>query len=264
MNFVSRFICPAVLILMMFNAVIICPALAFGKVEVFNHDSAQFVITSVSSPNIYIDVIDSSYLQEAINENDILLVTHSHPDHYDKGFCDNFPGRGLIFEEGRIDFSNGRAVSISSTHTEKQEDKFLSKDGSNYIEVVDIDGLRIVHFGDIGQKEFTKEQINILGHVDIAIMQFINPLSEMDLENMKAFRLMEAISPSIIIPTAHGRFAADMIKVAKEKWNVYASEEMSLSFSKDELPSNTTLLVWGDGASFIMDDLNLSEWLTNK
>ena len=81
---------------------------------------------------------------------------------------------------------------------------------------------------------------------------------------MKAFKLMEALSPSIVIPTAHGRFAAEMIQQVKAKWSVYATEEMSLSFSKEPLPSSTKVLVRGDGASFIMDDLNLSEWLTNK
>jgi hypothetical protein len=83
-------------------------------------------------------------------------------------------------------------------------------------------------------------------------------------QNMKAFNLIEVISPSIIIPTAHGRFSAEVIKQAQKKWDVFVSEEPTLSFSKEGLPTKSTFIVWGDGASFIKDDFRLAEWPTNK
>ncbi len=240
--------------------ILINSALGKTTVEISNQDSAQFEISSSSSPKVFIDTIDSSYIKAPIVKDDILLITHSHPDHYNKGFCDSFPGKSLIIKEGVIEFKNGKTISIPSTHTEKSEDKFMSEGGSNYIAIVEMHGLRIAHFGDIGQSKFTENQIKVMGRIDIAITQFLNPHSEMNLQNMKAYNLMEAISPSIIIPTAHGRFSAEVIKKAQKKWDVFVSEEPILSFSKETIPSKSTFLVWGDGASFIKEDFNLAEW----
>ena len=263
MNIVYKNLTLFLLVSMILALCLINPALAKTAIEISNQESAQFEISSSSSPKIYIDVIDSSYIQAPIGDDDILLITHSHPDHYDKGFCDSFPGKSLIFKEGVLVFKNGKAISIPSTHTDKLEDKFMPEGGSNYILIVEVNGLKIAHFGDIGQSKFTEEQIRTIGRVDRAITQFVNPLSDMNLQNMKAYNLMDSISPSIIIPTAHGRFQSEVIKQAQKKWDVFASEEKILSFSKETLPTKTAFIVWGDGASFIKEDFSLSEWSAN-
>lgn len=47
---------------------------------------------------------------------------------------------------------------------------------TNTIFVVETAGLRIAHFGDLGQTEFTAEQLAALGRIDVAFMQFENSL----------------------------------------------------------------------------------------
>ncbi len=54
-------------------------------------------------------------------------------------------------------------------------DELQSEGGSNHIYIVDMGGLRIAHFGDIGQEQLTQEQLEALGEVDIALTQLVNP-----------------------------------------------------------------------------------------
>ena len=51
--------------------------------------------------------------------------------------------------------------------------------------IVDMAGLRIAHFSDIGQEVLTHEQLKVLGKVDIAITQLSNMWSGMSAENKK-------------------------------------------------------------------------------
>lgn len=231
-----------------------------NSISIYNQGSAQFELSCKDWPNIFIDVIDSTMLQVEATPEDILLVTHSHPDHYDSGFADSFPGDSLVFREGNIPLVKGEIISLASTHSDSTDDTPLTNNGSNYIFLINMCGVRIAHLGDIGQAELSGKQLDKLGRVDIAITQFINPLSQMNMKNKKAFNLMNQLSPKIIIPTAHGRFNEEMINYAKTILEVYASEEEHIVFSKETLPTKSTLLVWGDGASFMMDDLGLKEW----
>lgn len=238
--------------------------LAASGVEIYNQEAAQFEFVSDSSPVIHIDVVDPSMMQNSFTEKAILAVTHGHPDHYDKTIVDSFPGKTLVKKAGQITFNTGKVVSIPSAHAEGKEGAFLEENGSNYIILVELNGLKIAHFGDIGQASLTEEQLGMLADVDIVITQFMNPLSEMDMENKKAFNLLAQLSPKLIIPTNHGRFSEGVILHAKELWEVYASEELSLNFDKDSLPQKTTMLLWGEGATFITDDHAIPEWQVKR
>ena len=239
-------------------------AIASGDVTLYNQGAAQFEISCDDSPHIYVDVIDSTVLEHDASRRDILMVTHAHLDHYDRGFADSFPGKSLIKKVGEFSFRNGKVTSIASTHSESKDDVLLEVDGTNYICLIEINGLRIAHLGDIGQTELSQAQLNKLGAIDIAITQFENPLSQMDMNNKKAFHLMEQLAPKIIIPTSHGRFSEEVVRHAQGIYDVYTSEELQLTFTKNKLPDKTTLLIWGDGASFLNEDLGLKEWIVNN
>ncbi|BHH82204.1 MBL fold metallo-hydrolase [Desulforhopalus sp. 52FAK] len=238
--------------------------LAAPGVEIYNQEAAQFEFVSESSPVIHIDVVDPSILQNRFTKQAILAVTHGHPDHYDKTLIDSFPGKSLVKKAGHISFNTGKIISIPSTHSEKIEGAFLVENGSNYIMLVELNGLKIAHLGDIGQASLTKNQLGMLADVDIVITQFMNPLSDMDMENKKAFNLVAQLSPKIVIPTTHGRLNEGVIRHAKKLWEVYASEEPSLTFDKATLPQKTTMLVWGDGVFFVTEDHALPEWNVTK
>ena len=249
-----------VMLLVILGMVTYTGAWASSGVVIYNQEAAQFEFVGDSSPVVHIDVVDPSMLKNSFTESSILAVTHAHLDHYDKTIVDSFPGKMLVKKAGEISFATGRVVSIPSAHKEGDVGSFLKENASNYIIVVEMNGLKIAHFGDIGQDALTKEQLEKLEGVDIVITQFMNPLSEMDMDNKKAFNLLAQISPKLIIPATHGRFSGEVIQHAKGLWDVYASEELSLNFEKNTLPEKTTMLIWGDGAFFITDEHKIPEW----
>ncbi len=235
--------------------------MAGSGVEIYNQEAAQFEFVSDSSPVVHIDVVDPSMLENQFTDRAILAVTHGHPDHYDKSIVESFPGKLLVEKAGKLEFSTGKVVSVPSAHSEASSDELLEENGSNYIILVDLNGLTIAHMGDIGQASLTEEQLSILGDIDIVITQFMNPLSDMDMDNKKAFALIEQLSPKIVIPTTHGRLNGDVIRHAQNLWEVYASEELSLHFEKATLPEKTTMLVWGEGVFFVTEDHGIPEWV---
>jgi len=129
---------------------------------------------------------------------------------------------------------------------------------SNWIFLIVTGGLRIAHFGDIGQKQLTEEQLNQLGRVDIAIMQFVNPRSDISVENGKGFMLMQQLDPKLIIPTAHAGLTA--LKVAKDHWPCFASDQEVLVLNPGKLPEKTSLLLLGNLSTIALEELGYVQW----
>jgi L-ascorbate metabolism protein UlaG (beta-lactamase superfamily) len=90
--------------------------------------------------------------------------------------------------------------------------------------------------GDIGQETLTEEQLEEIGPIDIAFMQFDNSFSSMSLKNMKGFNLIEQLNPKIIIPTHYAK--AD-IALFDEKYGGVTEFENVLTVSAEDLPEDT-------------------------
>lgn len=84
-----------------------------------------------------------------------MLTTHNHGDHYRLDFFNSFAGRQLKVKTGDIKLEDVTIRGIASAHNEGDEPR--PEDGSNYIFIIDMGGLRIAHFGDIGQDALTNE-----------------------------------------------------------------------------------------------------------
>jgi L-ascorbate metabolism protein UlaG (beta-lactamase superfamily) len=189
-------------------------------------------------------------------EADVLLTTHGHQDHVHPDFREAFPGQQLNVEEGEINLADVSVKGIKSAHG-----AYNDIDGSNYIFVVDMAGLRIAHFGDIGQEEFTPEQLDALGEVDVAITQFENSFSQMNLSNKKGFNLMDQLQPKLIIPH-HGIGNQEVIEYAIEKWSdAYVGAETA-TIGRSDLSDQTKFLILQDTimASAYQKLYDLPEW----
>jgi L-ascorbate metabolism protein UlaG (beta-lactamase superfamily) len=203
--------------------------------------NAQYEITSPAGTRVLFDVTDPSKVSSPVTAKDILLTTHDHHDHYTPAFVKAFPGQKLTFEEGEINLPDVKVKGIASAHNEG--DPFLPKNGTNYIFIVDMGGLRIVHFGDIGQDKLTDEQLKALGQVDIAITQLDNSFSNMGATNEKGFKLMDQVKPKLIIPT-HVSLAT--LTLASKKWKGFVHIDAgSMKIGRADLPAQTGMLVFG-------------------
>jgi L-ascorbate metabolism protein UlaG (beta-lactamase superfamily) len=236
-----------------------CNSTPEGEITIHYGDNAQFELIDLEGNRVLIDVHNPNILSTPATETDILLTTHSHPDHVNSGFLSEFPGEQLYIQTGEIAQTGVSIRGIASTHTAYASDEFQDENGTNYIYIIEIGGMRIAHFGDIGQEELTPDQLEALGEVDIALMQFVNSFSQMDMNNEKGFNLMEQVNPYLIIPT-HGNGNMDAIGYADELWDTYASTQNHLTIRKADLVEGTKFVIVGAAASSMQAIYDLSDW----
>jgi hypothetical protein len=225
------------------------------KVTFYYENNAQFELVDSAGTRVLIDVAEPRDLKSPATEKDALLTTHAyHTDHFNKAFATAFPGKQLV-KAGTLDLPGVAIKGIGSTHSDSANSEKMT------IYIVDMGGLRIAHFGGVGQAEFTPEQLIQMGQVDVAITQLENPASNMNLMNKKGFKLMEQVKPKLIIPT-HGNTNMENIKYAIELWkNAYVSAGAVTIGRSDLAPGNgTKFLVLGDLAPAYKKIFSLPEW----
>jgi L-ascorbate metabolism protein UlaG (beta-lactamase superfamily) len=236
-----------------------CQTKPEGEVTIYYEENAQFELIGPQGERVLIDVYDPSLLSAPASENDILLTTHGHQDHFNPGFIADFPGEQLFIRSGELSTGDVSITGIASAHTAFDSETYPEEGGSNYIYVIEIGGMRIAHLGDIGQEELTAEQLEALGEVDIALTQFVNSYSQMDMTNLKGFNLMEQLKPKLIIPT-HGNGNMDAMGHAGELWQAYANPPREITIRQSDFGEGTQFVIVGAGANSMQAIFNLPFW----
>jgi hypothetical protein len=217
------------------------PGVPVTGVTIVNEGTSQFELWSPAGQRVLVDVVTPRRLTSPPTSADVLLTTHWHEDHYLRSFIDGFPGKALTVEDGALTAGDVRIRSVAAAHNEG--DPFLKKDGTDYIFIVDIGGIRVAVFGDLGQDSLTSSQMKALGRVDVAISQLDNQVSDVTVANRKAIAQMEQVAPALLIPT-HGS-SADAAKLAAAAWPVVTGGQR-VTIARDRLPKATTVLFIGD------------------
>ena len=97
---------------------------------------------------------------------DLLLVTHEHRDHNAVEVIGGEP-ETLRATVGKHDSAAiGEVLGVASEHDEVAG----TERGSNTIFVFELDGLRVAHFGDFGQRQLREEQAAAIGAVDLLFL----------------------------------------------------------------------------------------------
>jgi L-ascorbate metabolism protein UlaG (beta-lactamase superfamily) len=123
---------------------------------------------------------------------DLLLVTHEHVDH---NGVDAIDGDPVILRStaGRLDSPIGEVVAIASEHDEAAG----TERGPNSIFVFSLDGLRVAHFGDFGQRALRDEQAEAIGEVDLLFLP-VGGGPTIDAE--QAATIARRLSPRWVVP----------------------------------------------------------------
>jgi hypothetical protein len=217
---------------------------------------AQFEINVMNGQRILVDIFDPKKLSSPVDDADILLTTHTHWDHYNQDFQTAFTGSQLFVQAGKLEVPGVVIHGIESAHN--VGDRFKAEGGTNYIYLIETGALRIAHFGDIGQKTLTDEQLSTLSDIDIVITQINNPYSDMNAENMKGINLIEQVQPRIVIPT---HLNLDTVKIAAAKWNGYISESSNLMICESDLKQDgIQFLLVGESAQTIAKYVEFIAW----
>jgi L-ascorbate metabolism protein UlaG (beta-lactamase superfamily) len=220
-------------------------------------DNAQVELVTPTGRHVYIDIWNTSFLTKQPTAEDVLLTTHKHNDHYDSVFADSFPGQKIIMAMGNIQWPDVTVTTIASAHL--PTDPISADASTDYLFVIETGGLRIVHFGDIGQEALTGEQLQTIGAVDLAITQFSNSFSLMDAANRKGFNLMDQVKPRLVIPTHSDR---PTMEIAFGLWSGFYSESRTVAIRRETLPAGTSILIMGNEnlLSAYVKIFNLKEW----
>lgn len=193
------------------------------------YKTTSYIITSSEGESVVVDPT-SMPAKAVVDINPAAIVsTHNHPDHTDSGYVKEYnqTAQLIMYEEGDIKTKDFHIYTVSSSHNGD------TINGSNYIIVFEVDGLRIAHMGDVGQTSLTEEQLTAIGKIDVAFMQFENSYSDMSVENMKGFTIIEQVMPKIVIPTHYSDKSRTLLE---EKYKTITVTENSLEISKDGLP----------------------------
>jgi L-ascorbate metabolism protein UlaG (beta-lactamase superfamily) len=164
------------------------------KIRWLGHSA--FVLTSDSGTKLLTDPYESGSFDGAVGyapiteEVQVVTSSHSHEDHFClTGLPDGFE---CITKPG-----DHQAAGLSISGIKTYHDTTGGKErGRNIIFVIEMDGIRICHLGDLGH-ELTQEQIGAIGKVDVLLVPVggfytIGP--------KEALSAVKALKPAITIP----------------------------------------------------------------
>ncbi|MEK7497433.1 MAG: MBL fold metallo-hydrolase [Patescibacteria group bacterium] len=123
-------------------------------------------------------------------EADIVTVSHNHDDHNKTSLVDG--ARMVLDTSGEYEIGGTSFIGISSYH---DADKGAER-GKNTIFVIEMDGLRLCHLGDLGHK-LTESALEEIGNIDIL---FIPVGGVYTIDAKVAAEVVSEIDPRIIIP----------------------------------------------------------------
>jgi L-ascorbate metabolism protein UlaG (beta-lactamase superfamily) len=122
--------------------------------------------------------------------HDIAVVSHDHPDHRFEGVISQ---AGTVWDRaGETEIDGVRITSIPTFHDEAEG----SERGTNLISIVEADGVRVAHLGDLGHA-ITKADAPALVGVDVMIIP-VGGYFTIDAATAKG--IVEEFSPKIVVP----------------------------------------------------------------
>ena len=179
-------------------------------------------ITSLKVPNI---------------EADIVTVSHNHKDHNNVSALRANPF--VIDTAGEFDIKGVIVEGIYSYHDNKKG----AERGNNIIFRFDIEGLSLVHLGDLGDV-LDNKQLEKIGGVDVL---FIPVGGKYTLDAKKAVEVISQVEPRIVIPMHYKnkdvRIDLDDVEKFVKELGIAPSYEEKLKLNKKDLPSEDMRLV---------------------
>lgn len=153
---------------------------------------SAFRLTTENGTRLLIDPYNRflGYRMPSAIETDIVLVTHSHKDHNQIQVA---AGQYLLCNQPLTYEKNDVKIRGVRTFHDNQGG---AKRGPNIVFVIEADGLRIAHCGDLGH-QLTPEQLAEIGQVDILI---VPAGGRMVLGGQGAADVVRQIKPTIAIP----------------------------------------------------------------
>ena len=168
---------------------------------------------------------------------DLVLVTHEHFDHNGVEVIEGDPAV-LRSTAGRLESPIGEIVAIASEHDESAG----TERGPNTIFVFELDGVRVAHFGDFGQRALRDEQADAVGQVDLMFL----PVGDgPTIGAEQAAAIVERLNPRWVVPMHYRTHRIGFLEThdafLERMPHVHRLEDVG--FDTDALPAEAPLVV---------------------
>lgn len=152
---------------------------------------SSFLMEDSKGRRLLTDPFDSSVGYPLFDGSaDVVTISHQHFDH---NYIEKVKNKAEIIH--KVGFFNACDIPITGIHSYHDNVKG-AKRGENTIYIIEMDGLRLCHLGDIGHM-LTDDEIHTLGDVDVL---FIPVGGNFTIDGNEAAVLALKINPHIIIP----------------------------------------------------------------
>lgn len=173
---------------------------------------------------------------------DIVTLSHDHEDHNAAQLVEGNPL--VISGPGEYEVKGVGIVGVGVYH----DDTGGTKRGKNTIYRIELDGISIVHLGDLGH-ELSSAQVDSLDGVDIL---FVPVGGVYTIDAGTAAKVVAEVGPSIVIPMHYNRPGLDQ-KVfgslagvdafLKEMGKAGTTPQPKLTISKDKMPEELQVVI---------------------
>jgi L-ascorbate metabolism protein UlaG (beta-lactamase superfamily) len=212
------------------------------KIKWYGH--AAFLLTTDAGTRIIIDPYQSGAFDGALSygritdEADLVLISHDHDDHnYTADIRGDFR---IVKEEGTFEGAGVTVRAVAGYHdTSKGAER-----GENRMFVVEADGLRVAHLGDLGH-ELDGKTLGQIGKVDVLLVPTGGFFT---IDAAAASKVMDAVAPALTIPMHFKTEKCDfpiapVEEFARGRSNVRRKEVSEIEISKASLPGNPEIVV---------------------
>ncbi len=166
-------------------------------------------------------------------EADIVTVSHQHADH---NHTEEFKTAQVVDKEGKLKIKDFEIQGIPSYH-DKERGRAR---GPNIIFVIQVEGLKIVHFGDLGTKDI---DLAPFSNIDIALIPVGGTFT---IGAQEASDFLRKIVPKITIPMHYktSKLGFDIDRVEKFlNLNPDYEKKVSLDISQQNIDSFKRIVV---------------------
>jgi L-ascorbate metabolism protein UlaG (beta-lactamase superfamily) len=213
------------------------------KIEWLGHSA--FLLETSDGRKLITDPYDSGSYDGAVGYEeidiaaDVVTVSHDHPDHDGVAGLQHAPGT-VIRNPAPTQAAGFSIRGIQTFHDETQG----AERGQNTVFVIEAEGLRICHMGDLGHP-LSEEQIASLGEIDVLLIPVGGHFT---IDAAQASELVNRIKPKVVIPMHYktkvlGFPIAGVDGFLSGKSNVVRMDSTFTEVTKDNLPLQTEIRV---------------------
>ena len=205
---------------------------------------AAFELVSERGTRIIFDPYESGAYDGALKYGpisgryDLAVVSHDHADHSDPGVKSR--AANVVDGPGTFDLEGVRVISRPTYHDESGG----GERGGNLVSVVELDGMRIAHLGDLGHT-LEDDELKAIGIVDVLLIPVGGHFT---INAATAAGLVDEIGPGIVIPMHFKTDKVDFPIAPVDGFtelmeDVEVTGGSELDVTKDDMPETTKVIV---------------------